>query len=148
MFLTIKLEMAENPGNIIRSWNQQQNFATGAVVQNKLLPPKFRRTRHNFVMTWREEVCSSSLDWGVSNFSVKLDKSLQVLGSVWLKVQLPANSAATAFKKYPGNYVIRSLRILSGGRELYTCDHGMFLADYMGSLNEEQLATFVSGARP
>ena len=31
--------MAENPQNIIRSWNVQTNFAGGPVTYNKLVPP-------------------------------------------------------------------------------------------------------------
>ena len=132
----------ENPQNIIRSWNLQTNFATGPVIQDKLIPPKFGRIRTNFVNTWREEKVDTRLDWNSSNFSVYLPESLRVVASIFLKVDLPANSGSAVYKKYPALYIIKTLRLLSGGQELYSCDVGTMLADYCQSLTEEQLKVF------
>ena len=132
----------ENPQNIIRSWNLQTNFATGPVIQDKLIPPKFGRIRTNFVNTWREEACDSRLDWNVKDFSVYLPESLRVISSIFLKVVLPANSGSAAYKKYPALYIIKTLRLVSGGQELYSCDVPTMLADYCQSLTEEQLKVF------
>ena len=132
----------ENPQNIIRSWNLQTNFATGPVIQDKLIPPKFGRIRTNFVNTWREEACDARLDWNVKDFSVYLPESLRVVSSIFLKVVLPANSSSAAYKKYPALYIIKTLRLVSGGQELYSCDVPTMLADYCQSLTEEQLKVF------
>ena len=133
--------MAENPQNIIRSWNLQTNFATGPVVQDKLVPPKFGRIRTNFVTTWREENITN-LDWEASNVSVYLPESLRVVSSIYLKVSLPALGGGAAYKPYPALYIIRTLRLLSAGQEVYSCDCGVMFADYLQSLTDEQVTVF------
>jgi hypothetical protein len=129
--------MAENPQNIIRSWNLQTSFATGPVVTDKLVPLPYGRIRTNFVQTWRTQSLAN-VDWGVENYSV----SLRVISAIYLKLECPANGAAS-YKAYPGLYAIRSMRLLSGGQEVYTCDrYSDFLSDYCQSLDEIQLKYF------
>ena len=110
----------ENPENIIRSWNVQSNFAAGPVVADRLVPPQYGRIRTPFVQTWREEAVSSTLDWGANNFSIYLPESLRVVSSMYLRIQLPV--ANSAYKDYPGLYAIKTIRLLSAGQEVYTCD--------------------------
>ena len=52
----------ENPQQIIRSWALQGSFASGTVVQDKLVPKRFTRIRTPFVNTWREEAVNTNLD--------------------------------------------------------------------------------------
>ena len=132
----------ENPQNIIRSWNLQSNFATGPVVVDKLTPPAFGRIRTNFISTWREENLDSRLDWESRDFSVYLPESLRVVGAIYLKIALPANSASAAFKDYPGLYALETVRLVSGGQEVYSCDVQVMLGDYCQSLSEEELKVF------
>ena len=110
----------ENPQNIIRSWNLQQSFNGGRIVEDKLVPPAFGRIRSLFVGVWREQQLDSTLDWGKSNVSVYLPESLLVVQSAFLKIELPANSGSNAFKKYPGIHAIKSFRILSAGVRIFT----------------------------
>mgnify|MGYP001239800887 CR=1 FL=1 len=56
--------------------------------------------------------------------------------SAYLKLEVPANGAAS-YKAYPGLYAIRSMRLLSGGQEVYTCNVQDFLVDYIESLSDE-----------
>ena len=132
----------ENPQNIIRSWNLQQSFNGGRIVEDKLVPPAFGRIRSLFVGVWREQQLDSTLDWGKSNVSVYLPESLLVVQSAFLKIELPANSGSNAFKKYPGIHAIKSFRILSAGVEVYTADFKQHLVDYCSSLSNEQLGAF------
>ena len=83
--------MAENPQNIIRSWNVQTNFAGGPVTYNKLVPPPYGRIMWNYVQTWREVSAGlGDLDWGAKYFSFYLPKAVRVLGAMYLRIQLPA----------------------------------------------------------
>ena len=132
----------ENPQNIIRSWNLQTNFQTGPVYQDKLVPPKYGRIRTNFVTTWREENCLPCLDWSAENISVYIPESLQVLSSIYLKISLPALGGNAVYKPYPALYIIKRLRILSGGQEVYTVDNQIQMGDYMQSLTDEQVKIF------
>ena len=132
----------ENPKNIIRSWNLQQNFASGPIVQDSLTPPVYGRIRTPFVGTWREQQLENALDWDAQNFSVYLPESLMVLQSLFLKIKLPANSGATAFKRHPGIHAVKSYRIMSAGQEVYVCNVKQHLIDYMQSLSQEQLTAF------
>ena len=91
----------ENPQNIIRSWNQVQSFNTGPVIEDKLAPVDYGRIRTLFTHTWREEKLSANLDWDSQAFSVYLPESLNVVSSVFLKIDLPALGSDT-YKKYPG----------------------------------------------
>ena len=135
----------ENPQNIIRSWNQQTKFSLGPVVMDKLVPPVFGRIRTNHVNVWREERLSTNLDWSAKNFSIYLPESLRVLNSIYFQVDLPSIEAGQgAYKPYPGLYVIDSIRLVSAGQEVYTCNYGDFMVDYCQSLTEEELKVFTS----
>lgn len=128
----------ENPQNIIRSWNDVQSFNTGPVYEDKLAPVDYGRIETLFTQTWREEKLSNTLDWGAQSFSVYLPESLQVISSAYLKIDLPA-LGADSYKKYPGIFALKTLRLLSNGSELYTCDCNLFFHDYLESLSEEGL---------
>ena len=133
--------MAENPQQVIRSWNLQSNFATGPVVVDKLVPPTYGRIRTPFVYTWRHQSISDTLNWGEKQFSIYLPESLRVVGSIYLRIELPV-LASGVYKDYPGLYIIDSLRFMSAGQEVYTCDYADFLSDYCQSLTEEHLKNF------
>ena len=128
--------MAENPQNIIRSWNVQTNFAGGPVTYNKLVPPPYGRIMWNYVQTWREVSAGlGDLDWGAKYFSFYLPKAVRVLGAMYLRIRLPALASGT-YKQYPAIYAIKEIRLLSGGKEVYTAPYTLFLADHMQSLTE------------
>ena len=133
--------MGENPENIIRSWNRQTHFNTGPVAENKLVPPDFYRIATPYVQTWREEACKASLDFGSTNHSYYIPEGLMVISALYLQVKLPAISGAT-YKDYVGIYPIRSIRLLSGGQEVYNCDYRLFLADHCEGLSNECLKIF------
>ena len=110
--------MAENPQNIIRSWNVQTNFAGGPVTSNRLVPPKYGRIKYNYVKTWREISAGvADLDWSSKNYSFYIPSGVRVLSAMYLRIKLPAISGAT-YKPYPGLYAIKEIRLLSGGKEL------------------------------
>ena len=91
--------------------------------------------------TWREDSATvANLDWGATNFSIYLPESLRVVRAIFLKIDIPASSAN--FKSYPGLQIVKSLRVLSAGQEVYTADCERFLVDYCQSLSEEQLKRF------
>ena len=125
----------ENPENIIRSWNQQTKFQLGPVVMDKLVPPTFGRIRTNHVNVWREERVSTQLDFSSENFSLYLPESLRALNSVYLQIDLPVLSGGT-YKDIPGLYIIKQIRLVSNGQEVYTCRYSDFLVDYCQSLDE------------
>lgn len=133
----------ENYAGIIRSWNKQQNFNTGPVTEDKLAPEEYGRIQTLFGHTWREEQLSQNFDWGADSFSVYLPESLYVVSSIYLKIELPQNDAAD-YKKYPGIYALKTLRLMSNGTEVYTCDVNLFFHDYLESLSEEGLRCFAT----
>ena len=133
----------ENPANIIRSWNQQTKFQLGPVVMDKLVPPTFGRIRTNHINVWREEKLSTQLDFESTNFSIYLPESLRALNSVYLQVDLPALSGQAGFyKDIPGLYLIKSIRLVSNGQEVYNCRYSDFLVDYIQSLQLEAQEQF------
>jgi hypothetical protein len=131
----------ENPENIIRSWNVQTNFATGPVTADQLVPPQYSRIRTPFLKTWREEALNTTLNWGSSNFSIYLPESLRVVSDIYLRIRLDALPSST-YKKYPGLYCIKSIRLLSQGQEVYNCDFMQFMADHLQQYSEEELNDF------
>ena len=134
--------MAENPQNIIRSWNVQTNFAGGPVTSNRLVPPKYGRIKYNYVKTWREISAGvADLDWSSKNYSFYIPSGVRVLSAMYLRIKLPAVSGAT-YKNYPGLYPIKEIRLVSGGSEVYTAPYTEFLADHMQSLTEQCAKTF------
>ena len=128
--------MAENPRNIIRSWNLQTNFATGPVVKDNLVPPSYGRIRTPHICTWREFPLENTLDWGASEYSFFLPQSLRVIKNLYLKIRLPALNAGN-YRRYCGLYAIRNLRILSAGQEVYSLDVQRHYVDYMESLTND-----------
>ncbi len=134
---------SENPQNIIRSWNTQGNFASGRVLMDRLVPNGFSRIRTPFVMTWREDSATvANLDWDSKNFSIYLPESLRVVRAIFLKIDCPAITGGALFKEYPGLQIIKTIRLLSAGQEVYSADCEKFLVDYCESLTEEQLSNF------
>lgn len=133
---------SENPRNLIRSWALQSNWATGPVEEDKLTPPSYGRIRTPFVHTWREQQLDNNLDFGSQRYSIYLPESLRVVSSVFLKVDVPANSGSAAFKKYPGLYLMKEFKLLSAGQEVYTCNVQDFLVDYLESLSDEAVRRF------
>ena len=132
----------ENPSQIIRSWGLTKNFAAGPTTVDKLVPPTYGKIRTPFVQTWREERLNDSLDWdNTQGFSYYLPESLRVISSMFLQITCPAISGSN-FKPYPGLYAVRTVRLLSAGQEIYTCDVGAFLRDYCESLSDEELESF------
>ena len=132
----------ENPSQIIRSWGLTKNFAAGPTTVDKLVPPTYGKVRTPFVQTWREETVSSNLDWGSQNFSYYLPESLRVISSMFLRIECPAIGSSDNFKPYAGMYAVQTVRLLSAGQEVYTCDVGAFLRDYCESLSNEELEAF------
>ena len=72
----------ENYAGIIRSWNKQQNFNTGPVVDDKLAPVTYGRIKTLYGHTWREEQLSTNFDWGSESFSIYLPESLYILSLI------------------------------------------------------------------
>ena len=105
----------ENIENLIRSWNYQQGWNNGPVVQDKLSPEAYGRILTLFNHTWREEVLGDTFDWGTQSYSVYLPESLYVISSIYLRIEIPANSGGAVYKNYPGIYALRSVRLMSGG---------------------------------
>ena len=130
---------SENPRNIMRSWSLQTGWATGPVREDKLVPPDYGRIRTPFLHTWREQVIDNNLNWDSQRFSIYLPESLRVVSGMYLKIEVPANSNSTAFKKYAGIYAMKEFKLLSAGQEVYTCNVADFLVDYMESLSNEAL---------
>ena len=132
----------ENIENLIRSWNYQQGWNNGPVVQDKLSPEAYGRILTLFNHTWREEVLGDTFNWGSESYSVYLPESLYVISSIYLKIDLPENSNSAVYKAYPGIYALKTVRLMSGGTEVYTADQNLFLHDYCESLSEEALRCF------
>ena len=97
--------------------------------------------QNTFLLTWREEQCNSVLNWGSKNFSVYLPESLRVVNDIYLRIQLPA-LASTTYRKYPGLFAIKTIRLLSQGQEVYSCDYMQHMADHLQQYTEEELKDF------
>ena len=120
----------ENPSQIIQSWGLASSFSNGPITKDNLVPATYGKVRTTFVQTWREENVGTNLDWANPQpFSYYLPESLRVISSMFLQIKCPAISGNN-FKPYPGLYAVRSIRILSAGQEVYTCDMQAFLRDY------------------
>lgn len=131
----------ENPQQLIRSWALQGSFSNGAVTQDKLVPRGFTRIRTPFIQTWRSEQMTSTLDWGSQFHSWYVPESLQVIGSMFLRIPLPAISNGN-YKDIPGLYAVDQIRFLTKGSECYFVQVGQFLRDYLESLTDEEAAIF------
>ena len=65
-----------------------------------------------------------------------------MVSSMYLKVDVPQNAGAAAFKDYMGLYIMKEFKILSAGQEVYTCNVQDFLVDYLESLSDEAVLRF------
>ena len=133
--------MAENPQNIIRSWNVQTNFAGGPVTSNRLVPPKYGRIKYNYVKTWREISAGlGDLDWESKSYSFYIPSGVRVISAMYLRIKLPAHTAN--YKAYPALYAIKEIRLVSGGSEVYSAPYREFLVDHMQSLTQHCAEVF------
>ena len=135
-----KIMSFENPQNLIRSWGLQSSFSTGPVQSDKLTPRKYGKIRTPFVCVWREEKLNAILNHDSQNFSIYLPESLRVLKECVLKVEVPQN--ASALKEYPGLHIIKSIRLLSAGQEVFVCDYFTFLCDHLQQMKVEDARQF------
>ena len=127
----------ENPQQLIRSWELQGSFSNGAVTQDKLVPREFTRIRTPFIQTWRHEQMTATLNWGSQYHSWYVPDSLRVIGSMFLRIELPAINSGN-YKDIPGLYAVDQIRFLTNGTESYFVQVGQFLRDYLESLTDEQ----------
>ena len=132
----------ENPSQIIQSWGLTKNFAAGPTTVDKLVPPTYGKIRTPFVQSWREEVLGPSLNWeNVAPYSYYLPESLRVIRDMFIQIRCPA-IAGNNFKPYAGLYAVKTVRLLSAGQEVYSCDYEAFLRDYCESLTNHELESF------
>jgi hypothetical protein len=127
----------ENPIEIRRSWNLQTNWQTGPKKVNKLVPEPFGRIAVPFVQTWRE-VSLPTLDWSAKDFNIVIPEGVRCFSAAYLEVDLPS----AQYRAYPGLYVIKTMRIRSGGDIVYECDYAQYLADHCESMAQQKLNAF------
>ena len=98
---------SENVEPILKSFQLSSKWNQGKVVEDSLLPKQLNRLQSLFQHVWREEQASTTLNWGTKNFSYLLPESLQVLSSMFLRIQLPALQNGT-YKKNVGKSMIHA----------------------------------------
>jgi hypothetical protein len=81
----------------------------------------------------------SVIDHGVEGYSFQLPESSKVVSSAFLRVDLPPVVAAgVTYRKNPGLWCIKSMRILVGGTEAYNIqNYQVVLRDYLESLQRD-----------
>jgi hypothetical protein len=133
---------SENVEPLIASWALSSKYNNGPRIEDRLAPPKYKRINTLHTTVWREEACTSTLNWGTSNWSYLFPQSLQVVSSAFLRIELPAATQG-AYKKRVGLHCVKSMRLLSGGNTVYeVTDFKTYLRDYMESLSDEEFNVF------
>ena len=61
---------------------------------------------------------------------------------MYLRIQLPV--ANSAYKDYPGLYAIKTIRLLSAGQEVYTCDFFQHMVDHLQQMKDEEVKDFAT----
>ena len=129
----------ENVSPITDSFALTSRFSNGAKRNvDELIPMAFRRVRQLHLKSWRTTKLDSVLNWGVEGYSFQLPESSKVISSAFLRIDLPAIVASgVTYKKNPGLWCIKSMRILVGGTECYNIpNYQVVLRDYMESLQK------------
>ena len=67
--------------------------------------------------------------------------SPRVPSGYW-QYQLPVANAT--YKDYPGLYAIKSIRLLSAGQEVYTCDFFQHMVDHLQQMRDEEVKDFAT----
>ena len=133
---------SENVQPLIASWSLSSKYNNGPRVEDRLAPPKYKRINTLHTTVWREEACSSTLNWGTQHWSYLFPQSLQVVSSAFLRIQLPAVQQGN-YKKCVGLNCVKSMRLLSAGNTVYEItDLKTYLRDYMESLTDEEFKVF------
>ena len=70
-----------------------------------------------------------------------MPESLRVVSDIYLRIQLPALASST-YKKISGLYAIKTIRLLSQGQEVYSCDYMQFMADHLQQYSDEEVKDF------
>ena len=133
---------SENVQPLIASWALSSKYNNGPRIEDRLAPPKYKRINTLHTTVWREEACSSTLNWGTANWSYLFPQSLQVVSSAFIRIQLPALTQG-AYRKHVGLHCVKSMRLLSAGNTVYEItDLQTYLRDYMESLTDEEFKVF------
>lgn len=130
----------ENVRPITDAFSLTSRFSNGQKRSvDELVPMPFRRVRQLHLKSWRTTKLDSVLDFGVEGYSIQLPESSKVISSAFLRVDLPAVVASgVTYKKNPGLWVIKSMRILVGGTEAYNVqNYQVVLRDYLESLQRD-----------
>ena len=137
----------ENVRPITDAFSLTSRFSNGQKRSvDELVPMPFRRVRQLHLKSWRTTTLDSVINWGVEGYSVRLPESSKVISSAFLRVTLPAVVASgVTYKKNPGLWVVKSMRILVGGTECYNIsNYQIVLRDYLESLTaDHEYTSFV-----
>ena len=133
-----------NPAQLIRSWNNIKNYSVGAnLSSDNLVPTPWKKLAVLSVKTWREIQLNSTLDWDSKNFSFVLPESLQVVASIFLKIDLPQlTDASYDYKNLPSLYCVDRIRVFSNGSEVSSFYPRWYLREYMSTLSDEEHEVF------
>ena len=127
----------ENVTPIISSWGLASRFSTGPKAEDRLLPPKYKSIATPYLLQNRTEICATTLNWGVDNWSYLLPQSTDIVSSLCLEINLPALGAGETYRNNPGMYAIKTFRLLSQGTIVYECDYQTVFRDFLESYRHE-----------
>ena len=100
---------------------------------NGLLPRRYTRVQVPYMKQNRK--VDFSVGYGDTNKSFEIPESCRIIGSVFLKITLPA--ASSNYKRVPGLHIVKNFTLRCSGNLVFTVDYQTLLSEHLQSLSDE-----------
>ena len=132
------IQGGEDPTLFLESLPYSSQWNVGPVNRDNLAASSYARIRQPYIARFRTVPVPGSAVVGAQNVSILLPESLQVMLSCYLRIDLPALTAANStYRKFVGARVLREIRILSAGQQVMACDYRDVMTDYLAAARQQ-----------
>ena len=136
------IQGGEDPTLFLESLPYSAQWNVGPVNRDNLAATAYARVRQPYIARFRTIPVPTNFAHTTSDCSFLLPESLQVLLSAYLRIDLPALATGVHYRKFGGARVLREVRVLSVGQQVFSCDYRDVMTDYLTNLERSAYESF------
>ena len=136
------IQGGEDPTLFLESLPYSAQWNVGPVNRDNLAATAYARVRQPYIARFRTIPVPTNFAHTTNDCSFLLPESLQVLLSCYLRIDLPALSGGAHYRKFVGARVLREVRVLSAGQQVFSCDYRDVMTDYLTNLERSAYESF------
>jgi len=136
------IQGGEDPTLFLESLPYSAQWNVGPVNRDNLAATAYARVRQPYIARFRTIPVPTNFAHTTTDCSFLLPESLQVLLSAYLRIDLPALATGVHYRKFVGARVLREVRVLSAGQQVFSCDYRDVMTDYLTNLERSAYESF------